>query len=112
MKKEKQKTREEDIEYLDKMFPKGESKLRGEAMVLLALARKEGKHQFDNQIEAIKDVAEQIGFNKGIQQGKKMILKEVEDTINKMLAEGLDGKRQNFMINGEELKAKLQDKGK
>ena len=32
----------EDIDYLDKEFPKGETKFRGQAMVLLALARKEG----------------------------------------------------------------------
>ena len=33
----------EDMEYLDNKFPKGD-KRRGEAMVLLALARKEGKN--------------------------------------------------------------------
>ena len=34
---------EKDIEYLDEKFPKGKSKLRGEAMVLLALARLQGQ---------------------------------------------------------------------
>ena len=33
-----------DIEYLDKVFPKGDSK-RKFAMVLLALARQEGRKQ-------------------------------------------------------------------
>jgi len=36
------KTIKEDEEYLDEKFPKG-NKFRGEAMVLLALARIEGK---------------------------------------------------------------------
>ena len=35
---------EQDIEYLDNQFPKGD-KRRGEAMVLLALARIEGKKE-------------------------------------------------------------------
>ena len=35
----------EDEEYLDEKFPKGKSKLRGEAMVLLALARRRGKQE-------------------------------------------------------------------
>ena len=35
----------EDEEYLDEKFPKGKSKLRGEAMVLLALARRKGKQE-------------------------------------------------------------------
>ena len=34
----------EDIEYLDEYFPKGD-KRRGEAMVLLALSRIEGKKE-------------------------------------------------------------------
>jgi len=35
----------DDEEYLDEKFPKGKSKLRGEAMVLLALARKVGREE-------------------------------------------------------------------
>lgn len=35
---------DEDIEYLDKHFPKGD-KRRGEAMVLLAFARIQGKKE-------------------------------------------------------------------
>lgn len=37
--------KEEDIEYLDKEFPKGKTKFRGQAMVLLALAREQGKQE-------------------------------------------------------------------
>ena len=36
-------TLEKDIEYLDEKFPKGKTKFRGEAMVLLAMARQQGK---------------------------------------------------------------------
>ena len=32
-------------EYLDEQFPKGKTKFRGQAMVLLALAREEGRFQ-------------------------------------------------------------------
>ena len=48
----------EDEEYLDEKFPKGMSKLRGEAMVLLALARRRGK-----------------------QEAQKMFLEEIDDRI-------------------------------
>ena len=34
-----------DERYLNKEFPKGETKFRGQAMVLLALAREQGKEQ-------------------------------------------------------------------
>ena len=34
---------EADEDYLDKEFPKGKTKFRGQAMVLLTLARKEGQ---------------------------------------------------------------------
>lgn len=46
-----------DEEYLDKEFPKGETKFRGQAMVLIALARQEGK------IEAY---AEEVAFLKAL----------------------------------------------
>jgi hypothetical protein len=39
------KIKETDIEYLEKEFPKGETKFRGQAMVLLALAREQGIKQ-------------------------------------------------------------------
>ncbi len=39
-----------DIEYLDEKFPKGKTKFRGEAMVLLSLARREGRFEFIKKI--------------------------------------------------------------
>jgi hypothetical protein len=39
-----------DEEYLDKEFPKGKTKFRGQAMVLLALARKEGQQAEQKRI--------------------------------------------------------------
>lgn len=44
-----------DEEYLDKKFPKGETKFRGEAMVLLALAREVGKEEAINEFIALID---------------------------------------------------------
>jgi hypothetical protein len=38
---------EEDEKYLDEKFPKGKTKFRREAMVLLALARKEGRKEIN-----------------------------------------------------------------
>jgi len=35
----------EDKEYLDNNFPKGKTKFRGQAMVLLALSRNQGKSE-------------------------------------------------------------------
>ena len=39
-----------DEEYLDKEFPKGKTKFRGQAMVLLALAKQEGKQAEQKRI--------------------------------------------------------------
>lgn len=39
---------DKDIEYLDEQFPKGD-KRRGEAMVLLVLARTEGKEDLHDR---------------------------------------------------------------
>ena len=44
MEKTMEKNIESDIEYLEEKFPKGD-KRRGEAMVLLALARIEGRNE-------------------------------------------------------------------
>ncbi len=35
---------------------------------------------------------------------KKAVYEDVKEMINNLLAKGLNGKRYNFMINGEELK--------
>ena len=47
----KKQNNEKDIEYLDKEFPKGETKFRGQAMVLLALARREGEQKAIKEVE-------------------------------------------------------------
>jgi hypothetical protein len=44
-------TTKEAEEYLDQEFPKGETKFRGQAMVLLALAKSEAQAELDKQIE-------------------------------------------------------------
>jgi hypothetical protein len=46
--------KEHDINYLDEQFPKGD-KRRGEAMVLLALARIEGKKEIIEEYEKYLD---------------------------------------------------------
>jgi len=45
---------------------------------------------------------------KGIKEGKAQALADVMKIIDELLAKGLNGQRYSFMINGEELKAKLQ----
>jgi hypothetical protein len=49
---------EKDIKYLDEHFPKGNKK-RGEAMVLLSLARIEGKKNIEKQKVVKKDCLKQ-----------------------------------------------------
>jgi len=44
----------EDIEYLDEHFPKGDKK-RGVAMVLLSIARREGKYEAVEEYEKYLD---------------------------------------------------------
>ena len=46
---------EKDIEYLDEQFPKGKTKFRGEAMVLLALARKHGEEKRNVEVKKAMD---------------------------------------------------------
>lgn len=47
--------KKQDFEYLDEKFPKGKSKLRGEAMVLLALSRQEREKEIlDMVINSVK----------------------------------------------------------
>ena len=41
---------------------------------------------------------------------KKDVYEDVKKMINNLLAKGLNGKRYNFMINGEELKEELNKK--
>ena len=48
---------EEDINYLEEKFPKGETKFRGEAMTLLAIARAQG---IDNRNTEVKQAIESL----------------------------------------------------
>lgn len=54
-------------------------------------------------------------IDKAIQQGRTQQkiedIEEFKKIIDEMLKKGLNGRRYNFMINGEELKSKLKDKG-
>ena len=65
------KSKEEklDEEYLNQEFPKGKTKFRGQAMVLLALARKEGKSELINQWKS--DIAD--AFDSGKSSAIKII---------------------------------------
>jgi len=52
---------EQEIEYLDEKFPKGKSKLRGEAMVLLALTKQETKSKIlQLQDKFVEDVIQEV----------------------------------------------------
>ena len=47
-------------DYLDKEFPKGETKLRGQAMVLLVLAKMQGRI---DALKEVKNVLKEFGNN-------------------------------------------------
>jgi hypothetical protein len=47
---ENKKEIEKDIEYLEKEFPKGQTKFRGQAMVLLTLARIQGSLSEEKEV--------------------------------------------------------------
>ena len=73
----------EDEEYLDEQFPKGETKFRGQAMVLLALARQVGeeqaKEEFKENIEDWFDSSlNNLQFDEA-QEIKQELLKELEE---------------------------------
>ena len=91
--------KEEDIGYLDEKFPKGESKLRGEAMVLLALAREEGKQSALKQFEELID-------NKLNNLWKLVNSDASERTNNKVIYKSV------VVVLLEDLRTKLQEKGK
>ncbi len=53
---------EKDVEYLEEKFPKGETKFRGEAMVLLSLARMQGVKERNTEVkQAIEEIINDIG---------------------------------------------------
>ena len=58
----KNKEEKSDEEYLNQEFPKGKTKFRGQAMVLLALARKQGKSELINQWKS--DIADAFDSGK------------------------------------------------
>jgi hypothetical protein len=45
----------ESIEYLDEQFPKGKNKFRGNAMVLIAITRREEEDKWIEFIEKLKE---------------------------------------------------------
>ena len=79
-----------DEEYLDEQFPKGETKFRGQAMVLLALARQVGKQTERKRIFELYDKVLEEWFkkwNRKIVTGRclaelKALKKEVENDKN------------------------------
>ncbi len=62
---------EKDIEYLDEKFPKGKTKFRGEAMVLLTLARIEGEQKRNAEVKQIID--------KGLKETEKITKEQFRD---------------------------------
>ena len=93
-----------DEEYLDKEFPKGKTKFRGQAMVLLALARKEGMKKSDWRGEKGKY------YDLGIKKGKKEALEDVLkiiDNIGFSSNTKEDRDARNELIT--EIKKKLKD---
>ena len=100
------KSKEEklDEEYLNQEFPKGKTKFRGQAMVLLALARKEGKSELINQWKS--DIAD--AFDSGKVEGKSEALKII-DSIETQYPDD-DGLPFDITATEfiEELKSKLQ----
>lgn len=81
----------EDEEYLDEKFPKGMSKLRGEAMVLLALARRRGK-----------------------QEAQKMFLEEIDEWVEECIGDEEVNEAQAIISFSEvqELKSRIGGKTK
>lgn len=67
-----------DEEYLDEEFPKGKTKFRGQAMVLLALARREGKKQTH---------AEEVDFLKNLDNLTPERNAQIEERIKQLSAE-------------------------
>ena len=63
-------------EYLDEQFPKGKTKFRGQAMVLLALAREEGRLQALADVEKIIDKCSNSRGGVDLEYLKQEIAKE------------------------------------
>ena len=83
MKKEKFILDEDSItdeEYLEQEFPKGKTKFRGQAMVLLALARQQGKQEVLRKVNKLIDeeiADEKEAMKNGTKRMEWTILKEL-----------------------------------
>jgi len=65
------------------------------------------QEKMQNQREVV-EVAKQFR-SVGYEEAKAETLAKVNEAIDELLAKGLNGQRYNFMINGEELKAKIKE---
>ena len=75
----KEEELKKDEEYLDKEFPKGKTKFRGQAMVLLALARNQGRQEERERIN--KTINELIEL--GNKEDRTIHIGELKQEINK-----------------------------
>jgi len=93
---------DKDLEYLDEKFPKGKTKFRGEAMVLLALARKEGRAEGKKELQEYreglssseKQVSLHINRGNEFQEKYNNLLKKVEKIIDKYILTYPNGQKQ------------------
>ena len=75
----------EDEKYLDEKFPKGKSKLRGEAMVLLTLARRRGKQEAQKMfLEEELEFFRELLFSYNSRWFKEKIKKRIEELKSKI----------------------------
>ena len=103
---------EADKDYLDKEFPKGKTKFRGQAMVLLALARREGQKVERERILEIASLlvkwnSRKIDDTKLILSIKRVVKKEFKDTWFKFLIKQKEVKNFNKMPNVSERDKKI-----
>ena len=73
-----------DEEYLNKEFPKGETKFRGQAMVLLSLARRQGEKGLIEQWKSNISDSFYSGKAEGKREGRIERDKEILEKIDKM----------------------------
>jgi hypothetical protein len=74
---------DEDIEYLDEKFPKGKSKLRGEAMVLLAKARMGERKRCLEIIEKLKPINSEYKYsNEYIEDWMSELIHQIQGEKN------------------------------
>lgn len=73
-------------DYLDKEFPKGETKFRGQAMVLLALAKMQGRTDALKKVEKeIDDILDKIKNNWNKTNNPKLqVIRELNQLIQRL----------------------------